>query len=197
MKIITRGAVKRLTVFAAAIFMFCLWGYFTMIKMPGKNYVGPLPELTAEQIRLKDELAQDVQTIAGHIGERNILHYDKFLQAADFIETSLIEANYKVRRQEFLAEGKKCYNLEAELTGSKLPDKIIVVGAHYDSVYGSKGANDNGTGVAATLALARRFAGKPNACTMRFVFFANEEPPYYHTEKWAAWFTQGRAKKKR
>ena len=151
------------------------------MTMPGKNYNGPLPQLTAEQLQLKDELARDIQTIAGQIGERNTFHYAKLNAAADYIEKSLTESNCKVRRQEFLADGKKCYNIEAELLGSKHPDKIIVIGAHYDSVYGSPGANDNASGIAATLALARRFAGKPAPCTIRFVLFTNEEPPFYHT----------------
>lgn len=153
------------------------------MTMPGKTYTGPLPQLSPEQVQLKNELSRDVQILAGQIGERNTMHYDKLTAAAEFIEKSLTESNYKVRRQEFTADGKKCYNLEAELVGSKHPDKIIVVGAHYDSVYGSSGANDNGSGVAATLALARRFAEKPTPCTIRFVLFANEEPPFYHTSE--------------
>jgi Zn-dependent M28 family amino/carboxypeptidase len=57
------------------------------------------------------------------------------------------------------------------------------VGAHYDSVVGSPGANDNASGVAGLLALARRFAGKPRGQTLRFVAFVNEEPPYFQTEE--------------
>ena len=56
MKFITRGAIIRLAALAVAVILFCVWGYFTMIKMPGKTYKGPLPQLTAEQIQLKDEL---------------------------------------------------------------------------------------------------------------------------------------------
>src|SRR5262249_50691587 len=61
---------------------------------------------------------------------------------------------------------------------------IVVIGAHYDSVFGSPGANDNGTGVAATLALARRVAEKkterrPPFKKLRFVAFLNEGPPYF------------------
>src|SRR5205085_7478943 len=48
---------------------------------------------------------------------------------------------------------------------------------------GSPGANDNGSGVAALLALARRSAGKATGQTLRFVAFVNEEPPYFQTEQ--------------
>ena len=71
-------------------------------------------------------------------------------------------------------------NIETEIRGTR--PEIIVIGAHYDSVFGSPGANDNGSGVAALLALARRFAGKPTGQTLRFVAFVNEEPPYFQTE---------------
>jgi Zn-dependent M28 family amino/carboxypeptidase len=73
--------------------------------------------------------------------------------------------------------GQPCHNIEAEIPGNR--PEIIVIGAHYDSVFGSPGANDNGTGAAATLALARRFASAKPKHTLRFVAFVNEEPPYF------------------
>jgi Zn-dependent M28 family amino/carboxypeptidase len=66
-----------------------------------------------------------------------------------------------------------------ELRGSAKPEEIVVIGAHYDSVYGSPGANDNASGVAALVALARAARGKGFARTVRFVAFVNEEPPYF------------------
>jgi len=56
------------------------------------------------------------------------------------------------------------------------------VGAHYDTVPGTPGANDNGTGVVTLLALARAFAGEQQDRTVRFVAFVNEEPPYFQTK---------------
>jgi Zn-dependent M28 family amino/carboxypeptidase len=73
--------------------------------------------------------------------------------------------------------GQTCHNIEAEIRGADA--KILLIGAHYDSVFGSPGANDNGTGVAATLALARRFATAKPKRSLRFVAFVNEEPPYF------------------
>ena len=60
-------------------------------------------------------------------------------------------------------------------------DGAVIVGAHYDSVSGTVGANDNATGVAATLELARWLQGSHLRRTIRFVFFVNEEPPYFQT----------------
>ena len=100
-KIITRGAVIRVAVLAAALLIFLLWAYFSMIKMPGKSYTGRLPALTDAQRLLRDELVRDVEKLAGEIGERNIWHYEKLAAAANFIETSLAEGGYKVGRQNF------------------------------------------------------------------------------------------------
>jgi len=90
---------------------------------------------------------------------------------------------YQVNRQNYQVEGKTCWNVEVEAVGTKHPEQIVVIGAHYDSVYGSPGANDNGSAVAANLAIARRFSGKIPAVTLRFVFFVNEEPPFYYTDQ--------------
>jgi Zn-dependent M28 family amino/carboxypeptidase len=68
------------------------------------------------------------------------------------------------------------------MPGTEKPDEIVIVGAHYDSIAipgGCAGANDNASGVAATLEIARILATKPLRRTVRFVAFVNEEPPYF------------------
>lgn len=153
-----------------------------MIRMPGQSHQGPLPPLTDEQRALEKELRSHVQMLAGQIGERNVFHHERLIMAADYIRTTLAGAGYEVRRQPYEVAGKICENLEAEVLGSRRPGDIIVIGAHYDSVQGSPGANDNASGVAAILALARAFAKTTPTQTLRFVLFANEEPPFFQTE---------------
>ena len=153
-----------------------------MIRMPGQSHQGPLPPLTDEQRTLEQELLSHVQTLAGQIGERNVFHHDRLVMAADYIRTTLAGAGYEVHLQPYEVAGRICENVEAEVRGSRRPDDIIVIGAHYDSVQGSPGANDNASGVAAMLALARAFAKTTPARTLRFVSFANEEPPLFQTE---------------
>lgn len=133
-------------------------------------------------LTLEAELRRDVDTLAARIGERNLERPAGLAAAADFLHDSLASAGYAVERQRYPVAGMTCDNLEAALAGSSRPREIIVVGAHYDSVAGSPGANDNASGVAALLALARRFAGSRPARTLRFVAFTNEEPPYFQTE---------------
>jgi len=153
-----------------------------MIRMPGQSHQGPLPPLTGEQRALEQELHSHVQTLAGQIGERNVFRHDRLVMAADYIRTTLAGAGHEIRRQPYRVGGKICENVEAEVRGSRRPDDIMVIGAHYDTVQGSPGANDNASGVAAMLALARAFAKATPACTLRFIAFANEEPPLFQTE---------------
>ena len=144
--------------------------------MPGKN-VSTAGPLSPDEITLREELRADVQKIAGEIGERNMWHYAELNAAAEFIENSFSRAGLHPRRDSYEMRGQACHNIEVEIPGNR--PEIILIGAHYDSVFGSPGANDNGSGVAATLALARRFAGRKTEHTLRFVAFVNEEPPYF------------------
>jgi Zn-dependent M28 family amino/carboxypeptidase len=144
--------------------------------MPGKNVSKAAP-LSRDEVALREELRADVQKLAGEIGERNMWRYPQLNAAADLIEISLSHAGLQPRRDSYELHGQACHNIEAEIPG--VSQKIVLVGAHYDSVFGSPGANDNGSGVAALLALARRFAGKSPQHTLRFVAFVNEEPPYF------------------
>lgn len=162
--------------------------------MPGRSFRGTPPSLTSEELTLREELRADVQMLAGDIGERNVQHYQELTAATDFIERSLAKAGLHPRREGYDVAGKRCENIEAEITGTQ--PEVVVIGAHYDSVLGSPGANDNGSGVAALLALARRFAGKPSAKTLRFVAFANEEPGYFQTEQMGSWVYAHRCKER-
>jgi hypothetical protein len=161
---------------ALAVIITLSWWF--MIRMPGKT-VPSAAALSQEETTLRGELVADVQKLAGDIGERNIPHYEALAAAADFIERSFSAAGLRPRRDTYETRGRSCHNIEVEIAGTSR--EIVLVGAHYDSVLGAPGANDNGSGVAALLALARRFAGKPGAKTLRFVAFVNEEPPYFQT----------------
>lgn len=159
--------------------------------MPGKNISTAAP-LSVAEIALRAELAADVQVLAGDIGERNMRRYPQLNAAADFIENAFSRVGLQPRRDTYEVSGRAVHNIEAEIPGVR--PEIIVIGAHYDSVFGSPGANDNGSGVAAMLALGRRFAGKPTGQTLRFVAFVNEEPPYFQTEQMGSFVYASRCK---
>lgn len=128
-------------------------------------------------------LRADIDTLATVIGTRHLWRAGSLARTADFIESGLAAIGYAVRRQTYHVDGKPVSNLEASLEGTERPEECLVVGAHYDTIEGCPGANDNGTGIAATLELARRFAARPQARSIRFVAFVNEEPPYFQTSR--------------
>jgi hypothetical protein len=169
------GSVARIAL-ALLVIIFFVWVFG--IRMPGRNPT-TAATLTEAEIALRAELVADVQALAGEIGERNTMRYAQLNAAADFIEASLTRAGLTPRRDSYELRGRACHNIEVEIRGAR--PEILVVGAHYDSVFGSPGANDNASGVAGLLALARRFAGKTSGQTLRFVAFVNEEPPYFQT----------------
>jgi hypothetical protein len=182
-RLILLGLAIVLLLVMFALFV-CWW---TMIFMPGESYRGKLALLDETQRTLRDELQSDVEHLAMHIGERNLGRYPALCEAANYIEQQLAAAGYRVERQTFQVRGLDCHNIEAELRGTTKPDEIVVIGAHYDSVVGTPGANDNGSGTAAMLALARALAGTKTERTLRFVAFVNEEPPYFQTPDMGSW----------
>jgi Zn-dependent M28 family amino/carboxypeptidase len=126
------------------------------------------------------QLRVHVEMLAGTIGERNVWRYAALERAAEYVSAQLSASGYTPRRQTFEVAKLPVSNVEAVLAG-RTASEIVVIGAHYDSVQGCPGANDNGTGVAALLELAGRFAPKAQPRTLHFVAFVNEEPPFFRT----------------
>jgi Zn-dependent M28 family amino/carboxypeptidase len=153
-----------------------------MTNMPSNSYSGPFQTLSENEQLLCDRLKNHVLMLAEKIGERNIWQYSQLETSANYIEKVLGDLNYKVTRQEFKVEGRAVRNIEAELVGTSLPKEVVIIGAHYDSVLGSPGANDNASGVAGVLEIARLIAREKLSRTIRIVAFVNEEPPFFQTE---------------
>jgi hypothetical protein len=188
--VFVRILFSALRIIIAVVAIFALLWWFG-VRMPGKN-ISNAARLSSAEMELRGELVADVQMLAGQIGERNMAHYPQLNAAADFIETSFSRAGLQSRRDSYDLHGQVCHNIEAEIRGAR--PEILLVGAHYDSVFGSPGANDNGSGVAAMLALARRLVGKPSRHTLRFVAFVNEEPPYFLSNQMGSFVYAGRCK---
>jgi Zn-dependent M28 family amino/carboxypeptidase len=142
----------------------------SMMGMPGRSWRGTLPPLSESQRAIAAELRRDVLAIAS--GEPRSVP-ETLAPAAAYIERELIAAGYKPVRQQ-TSEGD---NIEAELRGES--NELVIIGAHYDSVDESPGTDDNASGVAGCLAIARRIAHSHPHRTLRFVFFVAEEPPNF------------------
>jgi len=153
-----------------------------MAAMPGQAV--PTRALNPDAA-LVGRLEQHVSALAR---ERNTAHLEALNQTADYIEKQLRSYGYQVDSQWYTVAGVSVRNLGVSLqAASALVDKapLVVVGAHYDSARGAPGADDNASGTAAALELARAFRDAPaaHAKEIRFVFFTNEEPPYFRTRE--------------
>jgi Zn-dependent M28 family amino/carboxypeptidase len=143
-----------------------------------------------------DMLGEHVETLAGRIGERNVWRYAALQRAAAYITEDFRSSGYMPAVQEYEVQSVRVQNIEAVLAGSTEPTQAVVIGAHYDTVPGCPGANDNGTGIAAVLELARRFAGRRRRRTIRFAAFVNEEPPFFQTAAMGSWVYANEAKRR-
>ena len=165
-------------------------------NMPGRSFSGALPPLPQSAADLEESLRADIEMLSVEIGQRNTLLPQKLDDASRYLESELLDAGYEVEHQTYKVRGVACRNLIAERRGASRPDNVVIVGAHYDSAVGTPGANDNGSGTASLLALARRFASATPERTLRFVLFTNEEPPWFQTEAMGSWLYAKRCQEK-
>lgn len=175
----------------------CLFlaGYF-MSRMPGQSFPGPLPELTESEQQIETNLNKHITMLAEEIGKRNIWQYDNLQRAADYIEMQLKSYGLNVRSYPYEASGKQVRNIEAEIRGVGEGQDVIIIGAHYDSLVDTVGANDNASGVAALLELARLCREERYTRTVRFVAFVNEEPPFFKTARMGSYVYANEIKKR-
>jgi Zn-dependent M28 family amino/carboxypeptidase len=124
-----------------------------------------------------ENLYKHVEYLSVTIGERHLWMEDSLNKAEGYIESAFQESGYTVQRQTYSCYGKSVSNLIVEKEGSE--DGVVVVGAHYDTVPGTPGADDNASAVAGMLELARLHEGSLNKKHLIFVAFVNEEPPCF------------------
>ena len=165
--------------FVAIIFIaFVLY----MTAMPRKSFAGALPPLTSEETQIKTNLTRHIHYMADEIGERNVIAYAPLQKTAQYVEDNFRTLGYEVKSQEYTVQMRKVRNLIAEIPGGAKANEIVVIGAHYDTVYDCPGADDNSSGVAALLELSRMLKDSHPARTVRFAAFVNEESPWFQTD---------------
>ncbi|MCC6358888.1 MAG: M28 family peptidase [Phycisphaerales bacterium] len=137
--------------------------------------------MTSELAR---RLHQHVDRLAGLIGPRHFGKPDSIAAAIALIEREFAAMGDAVRREEYpLDNGQIATNLIVERRGTTRPDEIVLLGAHYDTVPETPGADDNASAVAVLLETALLLAGRRFCRTVRFVAFACEEPPHFYTQE--------------
>jgi len=127
-------------------------------------------------------LERHVRHLVEDIGERNLRRPEALDAAATWIDSTIRALGLTVSRQSYEVDGHQVHNIECVLPSISPTADVVVVGAHYDSAIGTPGANDNASGVATLIEIARRFSSRTPARELRLVWFTNEEPPHFHTD---------------
>src|SRR5262245_4733079 len=161
--------------FAVAVSLVLLFGWFWMTQplwvSRGKATPAPSPE--------PSRLEEHVRRIVHDFHPRDFTHPENMSRAARFIGEEMRRAGAEVSEQPFEAGGASYRNV----IGSFGPDgrDVIVIGAHYDTDGEMPGADDNASGVAALLELARLLAREHISHRVELVAFALEEMPFFGT----------------
>lgn len=156
------------------------------IPMPGTSLQGPSPRLSSDEQQVALDLRRYVTKLAVDLGERRATEGDSLRRAEAYLRDDLTPLTslpgVTLTREALRNAPGDPANLVLDLPG-RAAGPLVLIGAHYDSAPGgTPAANDNGSGTAAALVLARRLAHAPHTLPIRVVLFANEEMPYFATE---------------
>ncbi len=144
---------------------------------------------------LEDDLRRHVEVLAVDIGRRSVLGGDGLDRAEAYVHGALEAAGLEVTRQAYEYRGRGVANLIATPPGHDDGAPYYLVGAHYDTVTTTPGADDNASAVAVLLELARRLPTIATRAPVRLCAFTLEEPPAYHTRKQGSRFYARRARR--
>jgi hypothetical protein len=139
--------------------------------------------LTAiDEQELSERLRLHVDRLAGLIGPRHVGKPTSLEAAAAYIEREFLRIGYPVDRQPYEVNDGRVANLVVECRGHRRAGQVVILGAHYDTVPGTPGADDNASAVATLLEVARLLRGLVFERTVRYVAFPCEEFPHAHTD---------------
>ena len=157
------------------------------LSLFGMVVTGPVvvrvPRLELEIEPSPGNLRRDVERLCDDYSPRSWRDTGKLDGAAIWIARELEETGLEVRLQEYEIDGRVYRNVVARRSGNDPDAPAIVVGAHYDTVEGTPGADDNASGVAVLLELARTLPAVATGRTHYFVAFSTEEPPFFGSER--------------
>ena len=123
-----------------------------------------------------ERLEHDVRVLSEGYPGRSAFNREELNASGMWIAGRFEAMGYRVELEAVAnGDGSEGFNVIAELGGTTSPDEIVIIGAHYDAEVRTPGADDNASGVAGVLELARRFAGRPMDRTVRFIGYTNEE----------------------
>ena len=165
---------KILRLFVFCLLLFVAYFLYTLFHIRHKTEsITAMPEYRGMP------LYYHVDYLATKIGSRSVFEYEKVRKTEEYIVSVLSEMGLTPDRQTFTYQGREFANIWVTMAGEK--EETVVIGAHYDTVIGTPGADDNASGVAVLLEMARLLKGLSMRRTVRLIFFALEEPPLFRS----------------
>ncbi len=142
-------------------------------------------ELVIDREVTIDRLKAHLRSLTVEIGERSVQRPENLKRAEEYISSFYHDIGISVHTEPYSCRGLTVANVVAEINFKKNPSRHFLLGAHYDSVSGTVGADDNGSAVAVQLETARYLASLKSSqnldLSVRFVSFVFEEPPFFDT----------------
>ena len=157
------------------IFIVVLAGLCFWVTQPLFSRATPSAVRTVDPARLEAH----VRKLSVELGPRDESHVENLDRVAAYIKDELSQTTPLVSEQPYRLEGKSYRNVIAQF-GPETEERIIV-GAHYDTAGPLPGADDNASGVAGLIELARLLGRQPPPLRVELVAFTLEEPPYFRT----------------
>jgi Peptidase family M28 len=139
----------------------------------------PIKVAAGTQASQAATLERHVRVLSTEFAQRSFDQPARLDGAANYVQAQLEALGLRVERQVFTAEGGSYRNLIVRL-GPDTPD-VVVVGAHYDVAGAQPGADDNASGVAGLIELARLLQTAKLTRRVELVAYTNEEPPFFRT----------------
>jgi len=168
----------RILILSLAPWAMLLLGAVWLLKGP---FVLRVPKRESGGEASVERLRESVRFLCEEVHPRDYLHASNLDRAAGWIEARMRQAGLEVSLQEYRLREGTYRNVIARRPGSEPGAGAVVIGAHYDAVAGTPGADDNASGVAVLMELARTLPPGTNRRTWYLVAFSTEEPPFYHS----------------
>jgi hypothetical protein len=174
-KAVIRKAIRMLILLALLLSAFLVYSVLKIRSMPSvpvavQPQAGEMP------------LYGHVEHLSVRIGSRSVYEYDKLNAAKEYILLSLKAMGHAPALQDYSYDGRMFSNIIVSIPGKTHPEEIVLIGAHYDTVAGTPGADDNASAVALLLEMCRQLKQEQPARTLRLVFFTLEEPPVFRSK---------------
>lgn len=139
----------------------------------------PRPVLPTTERADPAQLEADVRALVEQFSPRDYTHPENLDRAAAFLAEAFTRAGATVEEQPYDVRGVVYRNVIARFGPTEGPR--LVIGAHYDTCEPLPGADDNASGVAGLLALARSLGARPPTRPVELVAYSLEEPPFFRT----------------